>query len=379
MKKILYVASKVKLHINLFHTPFFKKLNEDGYEVHVCASNDYANKDECVIPWCDVFHEVHFHRIPIHPRNVAAYFKLRRIINKEGYDIIHCHTPIGGALTRIAARRVRKNGCRVIYTAHGFHFYKGAPPLNWIIFYTAERLLARFTDIIITINQEDYIRAVKFKKCEVVKMNGVGIDVSEFSKKNDIDRLKIRRDIGIPADSCVLIFAGEMSYRKHQDFLIKVLKRIDNDLNIHLILAGEGGYLEKYKLKAVEAGVEKRVHFLGFRSDINRLMYASDIYVSASRQEGLPVNIMEAMASGLPIVCFDIRGNNDLVLDGLGGMLITLDDTEEFAAQIVELSTNEKKRRSIIEFNRVRVLAYEREMILQETMDIYRKILEEGN
>ncbi len=375
MKKILYVASKVKLHINLFHTPFFKRLKEDGYEVHVCASNDYANKDECVIPWCDVFHEVMFHRIPFHPRNVWVYFKLKKIIDSGGYDIIHCHTPIGGALTRLAARRARKNGSKVIYTAHGFHFYNGASLINWILFYTAERLLARFTDLIITINEEDFIRAGKFKSKDTVKMNGVGIDISEFSEKAECDCPAVRRNIGIPEDSHVLIFAGEMSYRKHQDFLIEVLSHIGFERNIYLILAGEGSYTEKYRRTALDAGVDERVLFLGFRKDIDRLMCASDVYVSASRQEGLPVNIMEAMASGLPIVCFDIRGNNDLIDNGRGGYLVPPDDSEQFSNKILELIEDAGKRNDMAAFNKARINEYSRDKIVNEMMDLYKKVL----
>jgi len=377
MKKILYVASKVKLHINLFHTPFFKKLKEDGYEVHVCASNDYANKDECVIPWCDVFHEVLFNRIPFHPDNIRAYLKLKKIIDTGGYDIIHCHTPIGGALARLAARGARKKGCKVIYTAHGFHFFKGAPLLNWMLYYTAERFLSWMTDLIITINEEDYTRAQRFRGPVIVKMNGVGIDVSEFSEQADCDCdcAGILEEIGIPKNGIVLVFAGEMSYRKHQDFLLKVLLGIEPIKDVYLILAGEGSYAEKYRKKAIGLGVDDRVFFLGFRKDIDSLMCASDMYVSASRQEELPVNIMEAMASGLPIVCFDIRGNSDLVENGRGGYLVPPDDCDEFSKRILELIGNAGKRDEMADFNRARILYYSRDRIVNEMMDLYKKVL----
>jgi len=173
----------------------------------------------------------------------------------------------------------------------------------------------------------------------------------------------------------VLIFAGEMSYRKHQDFLIEVLSHIGFERNIYLILAGEGSYTEKYRRTALDAGVDERVLFLGFRKDIDRLMCASDVYVSASRQEGLPVNIMEAMASGLPIVCLDIRGNNDLIDNGRGGYLVPPDDSEQFSNKILELIEDAGKRNDMAAFNKARINEYSRDKIVNEMMDLYKKVL----
>ena len=379
MKKVLYVASKVKLHINLFHIPFFIELKAKGYEVNVCASNDYKDKEDCVIPGCDVFFDVSFHRIPIHPRNIKAYFKLKKIIDSGNYDIIHCHTPIGGALARLAAGKARKKGSKVIYTAHGFHFFDGASAVNWMFYYPAERILAKLTDLIITINDEDYHRAKTFKCRWVEKMNGVGIDTEQFINYLDPDGMAFRNELNIPNDSIVLVFAGEMSYRKHQDFLIRLVADLNTETKVHLILAGEGSYTDKYKEIAFKKGILDKVHFLGFRTDIKRLMKNSDIYVSASRQEGLPVNIIEAMATGLPIVCFNIRGNRDLIADGKGGCLVPFDDANEFRNEIVKLIDDSDKRQIMGTFNRDKVPEYEKSQLVKEMLRLYNRCLDEKN
>lgn len=317
MKKILYVASKVKLHVNLFHVPFLKQLKKEGYEVHVCANNDYENKDDCKIDGCDKFYDIPFHRIPVHLINVKAFFKLRKIIRQNNYDIIHCHTPVGGALARLVSASQRKKGTKVIYTAHGFHFFKNAPLINWLLYYPAEKLLARYTDLIITINKEDYNRVNNWKSAKCIQMNGVGIDSGSFHKFTQEERQTVRKKLGIPLNSIVLLCVAEMSKRKHQDFLINVIsKSVKPEMKIHLLLAGEGKFEDQYKELAEKNGLLSDINFLGFREDIEELMGASDIYVSSSRQEGLPVSIMEAMAAGLPVVCFKIRGNNDLIDDG---------------------------------------------------------------
>ena len=138
MKKVLFVATVVKLHIMVFHIPYLEWFKKNGYEVHVAARNDYDNKDECIIPFCDRFHDLPFERSPIRKNNLQVYKDLKNIIDTEQYEIIHCHTPMGGAIGRLAARSARKKGTKVIYTAHGFHFFKGAPLVNWLAYYPAE-------------------------------------------------------------------------------------------------------------------------------------------------------------------------------------------------------------------------------------------------
>ncbi|PKC51596.1 UDP-Glycosyltransferase/glycogen phosphorylase, partial [Rhizophagus irregularis] len=278
---------------------------ENGYETHVCAKNDYDNKEDCVIPYCDNYYDFPFERSPFKFNNYKTYKKLKELIDSNEFDIIHCHTPVGGALTRLAAKDVRKKGTTVIYTAHGFHFYKGAPLINWFTYYLFEKLALSWTDGLITMNEEDYLSAKKMAKNStmVFKVNGVGIDLEKFIPQTQDIKRQIRQEYGYKVDDFILIYAGELSYRKNQDLIIDAVSLLKNKIpNLKVLLAGAGPLSEHYKQKVIKLGIEENIEFLGYRMDVNKLMLLSDIAVSASRQEGLPVNIMEAMATGLPLV-----------------------------------------------------------------------------
>lgn len=158
MKKVLFVATVVRLHINMFHKPFIRWFHEQGWQVDVAANNDYDNPNECVIPFCSHYYVMPFERSPFKRGNWAAYRQLKSLLDREHYDIIHCHTPMGSVIARLAAGSARNKGTKVLYTAHGFHFYDGAPLVNWLVYYPIERILSRRTDLLITMNQEDYRR-----------------------------------------------------------------------------------------------------------------------------------------------------------------------------------------------------------------------------
>ena len=132
MKKVLFVATVVQKHIKVFHTPYLEMFRQAGYETFVAAANDTGG--EVNLPCCDRYVEIGFRRNPFHPANIGAFFRLKRLIDSEHFDLIHCHTPVGGVLGRLAAARSRRQGTKVLYTAHGFHFYKGAPLINWLIY-----------------------------------------------------------------------------------------------------------------------------------------------------------------------------------------------------------------------------------------------------
>lgn len=322
MKKVLFTAT-VDSHIELFHVPFLKWFKDQGYEVHVATNGDNN------IPYCDKKIKISFERSPYKINNLKAIKSLKKIIDKENYDIIHTHTPMGSVVTRLAARKARKNGTRVIYTAHGFHFYKGAPLLNWLLFYPVEKILARYTDDLITINKEDYHLAKNKFKTNVYYVPGVGIDENKFNfKMSNKEKNELRESLGLKADDFVMIYPAELSVRKNQEWLINSIKDlIINNSNIHLLLPGRDNLNGKIQALVKEFGLENNIHFLGFRNDIPKLLMISDIAISSSKQEGLPVNIMEAMYLGLPIIATDCRGNRDLVEDGKNGFIIDIGDS----------------------------------------------------
>lgn len=336
MKKVLFVATVVKTHIRQFHIPYLKMLKQMGWETAVAARNDYENPADCVIPYCDHYFNVCFERNPVNPSNMKAYADLKRIIDEGQYDVVHCHTPVGAMLTRLAARDARKHGTRVFYTAHGFHFYKGAPAVNWLLYYPVERLLAHDTDVLITINREDYQRAKKFDADKVCYVPGVGIDLMKFratdAMRHDC-RSRVSDELGIPKDATILLSVGEVNKNKNHHSVINALERLHNR-NIYYVICGRGPLSDAHQALAKQLGVNDQVVLTGYCNDVADFYMAADVFVFPSLREGLPVAVMEAMACGLPVICSPIRGNVDLVEDGKSGLLV--DPTPEKLSDAIE-------------------------------------------
>lgn len=310
-KKVLFTATVVKTHINVFHLPYLKWFKEHGYEVHVAAKNDFIN-EPCIIPNCDKHYDIQFVRFPFSKTNIKAYKQLKKLIQENNYDIIHCHTPVAGVLTRLAARKNKNT--TVIYTAHGFHFFLGAPLLNWLIYYPVERFCARFTDKLITINKEDYERAKRFslrKNGKVYYVPGVGINLEKIENlKVDIKQKK--KELVIPEDIPVLLSVGELIKRKNHKTVLKALSQI-KDKNFIYLICGRGVLKEYLHNLTKQLGLESKVKFLGFRKDIAEICKTADLFIFPSYQEGLPVALMEAMACELPVIASNVRGNRDLI------------------------------------------------------------------
>ncbi len=339
--KVLYVATVVKTHIMEFHIPYLRMLKEMGWETAVAAKNDYENPADCVIPYCDTYYDIPFERNPFKPGNLKAFRELKRVFDEGNYDIIHCHTPVGAMLTRMAAGDARRKGSKVFYTAHGFHFYKGAPLINWLLYYPTEKFLARKTDVLITINKEDYKRARKFRAGRVVYVPGVGIDINKFSKRID-NRDEKRSELGFKPADFVLLSVGELIARKNHAVVLEglaELKKAGKLDNIQYVICGRGVLDTKLKEKAVILGILDHVHFLGYRNDVNEICNAADLFVFMSLQEGLPVALMEAMACGLPAICSDIRGNTDLIESGKNGEIV--ENTAVVVAGAIERLKND--------------------------------------
>lgn len=310
-KKVLFVATVVKTHINTFHLPFLKMFKEYGWEVHVAAKNDFVD-EPCVIPNCDRHFDIDFARSPFSKSNIKAYKQLKQIIETNHYDIIHCHTPVAGVLTRLAARTAK--GTTVIYTAHGFHFYQGAPLINWLVYYPVERVCGKFTDKLITINQEDYHRANSWRlrnNGKIYYVPGIGVDLEEIQNIS-INKVQKKKEIGISNDVKVLLSVGELNKNKNHEIIIRVLSKLTNKNFIYLI-CGNGELKEYLKNLAKELGVSDKVKFLGYRKDVLEIYKIADLFLFPSKREGLPCSLIEAMACGLPCVASDVRRNKDLL------------------------------------------------------------------
>jgi glycosyltransferase involved in cell wall biosynthesis len=369
MKKVLFVATVVKLHMMVFHIPYLEFFKKNGYEVHVSARNDYDNKEECIIPFCDKFYDLPFERSPIRKNNLLVYKDLKNIVDTEVYEIIHCHTPMGGALGRLAAHSARKKGTKVVYTSHGFHFFKGAPLINWFAYYPVERWLARYTDVLITINKEDYEFAKKFKANRIEYVPGVGIDTDKF-KTVVTDRELKRSELGLTKHAIVVLSVGELNKNKNHEIVIRAIGKINNP-DINYIICGQGKLYGYLKSLSKELGIENQVHLLGFRNDIPEICKMADLFVFPSHREGLSVALMEAMASGLPVVCSNIRGNSDLIEDGKGGYLVKPGDVEGFAKYIDKFITDGEIGVDFGKLNHKIIEDYSIEYVLKIMEDIY--------
>ena len=295
-----------------FFKHIIKKLLESGHVVDIASNINESAVPECYEEWgCKIF-PLSCSRSPLNKGNIDAIQEIKKLVAKNRYDIVHCHTPIAAACTRIACRRARKTGTRVIYTAHGFHFYKGAPFKNWLLYYPVEWLCAHWTDVLITINREDFELAQKKMKARQIEyVPGVGIDIKQFSE-GEIDEGKKREEIGIPSNAYFLLSIGELNSNKNHEIVIRVLSQI-NDKDIYYVIAGCGKLEEYLRDLIINLGMEKKVYLLGFRQDIKELLRAADVYIHPSFREGLPVALMEAIAAKVLVICSDVRGCRDLV------------------------------------------------------------------
>lgn len=332
MKRALVLASVASM-IDQFNMPNIRLMKEMGYEVDVatnflkgstCSDEKIAALKKSLKEMNVRCFQIDFSRNVLNiGENIKAYKQAKEIIDENNYALIHSHSPIGGFLSRIAARNVRKKGTKMIYTAHGFHFYKGAPLINWLIFYPIERISSRWTDVLVTITHEDYqLAQKKMYAKKVVYVPGVGINTSVFAPKEEdyIINAKKREELGLAMTDTVMLSVGELNKNKNHEIVLRVMAQLGRD-DLHYVIAGRGDLKEHLEQLAKEMGVSKQLHLLGFRTDVKELFKMADFFAHPSFREGLSVAVMEAMANGLPIICSEIRGNTDLIEDNKGGYL----------------------------------------------------------
>lgn len=367
MKKVLFVATVVKTHIMEFHIPYLKMFKEKGWETAVAARNDYENPDDCAIPYCDTYYDIPFVRSPIKPSNIVSYKQLKKIIDEGKYDIVHCHTPVGAMLARLAAIKARKHGTRVIYTAHGFHFFKGAPLLNWLIYFPVEWACSFMTDTLITINQEDYAFAKKHMHAKQIEyVPGVGIDLNKFNPA-PCDCSELREKIGCGKDNLLLLSVGELTPNKNHEAVIRALSSM-NRKDIHYVIAGQGERMEQLKQLIKSLGMLENVHLLGYCNECDRWYKAADAFIFPSFREGLSVSLMEAMASGLPCIVSKIRGNTDLI-DENGGIYIDPADRGSIIQALHQLPAADMRKMGT--HNRSKIVGFGLENVLKSVQRIY--------
>ncbi|WP_394857394.1 glycosyltransferase family 4 protein [Clostridium perfringens] len=367
MKKILFV-SNISDRISNFSIPSIEAGQRLGYEVHLAANysnfSDNADKYNVRINHIDII------RNPLAIGNIKALIQMCKLIKKEKYDMIHCNTPIGGILGRISGKICGVS--KVIYTAHGFHFYKGAPIVNNLIYKNIERLLARITDGIITINKEDYNAAKKLKlrkNGKVYYIPGVGINTDEYYKNGERENI-LRKKLGITNEEIIIISMGDLIKRKNYKSSLEAIAKLKG-YKIRYLICGKGPEFDNLKKLANKLQIENMVEFLGFRKDVKELLHISDIFLFTTYQEGLPRSTMEAMASGLPCVVSNIRGNTDLINNNKGGYLCNPNDINDISEKIIKLYNNKILREKMGRINLNEIKKYDVKEINKEMFKIY--------
>lgn len=373
MKKALMLASTASmiLQFNIHNIILLQRL---GYQVEVACNFEEGNT--CSLDQVEflkkrlrdlsvIFYQVDFCRNPFRIKNLKAYQKIKSLLRRNEYDLIHCHSPIGGVISRLASRNTKS---KVVYTAHGFHFYQGASWKSWWIYYPIEKFLSRYTDILITLNYEDYENAKTFFMKKLVYIPGIGIDFQKYQISEETKQ-ENRKQSQWGSSNILLCSVGELIPRKNHKIILETLSKIKNE-EIHYIILGQGELKKGLQDLAKKLKIENQVHFLGYRTDIQEFLSISDIYVFPSIQEGLPVALMEAMAVGLPIIASNIRGNSDLIRDGENGFLVE-NRWEEYAVKIQEFIENSSLRKNFSEQAQRDSVQYDRNKIEEIMKKVY--------
>ena len=345
--RVLLTAT-VQSHICQFHKPLVEVLHAHNCEVHVAARNNLAEKNGLKLDFVDKVFDIPFSRSPKSPDNLKAEKLLKKIINEGQYDVIHCNTPMGGIITRIAAKQARKNGARLIYTAHGFHFYEGAPKKNWMVFYPIEKYFSRKNDTLITITKEDYRLAKEKFHCQVAHIHGVGVDEKRYFPVDEEKKRRLRQQMGYGENQKLLLCVGELLPNKNQKMAIRAMKYIIEQYpDAVLFIAGNGPEKDNLEAEIKACDVENNVKMLGYCTHLQDYQHIVDALMSCSYREGLPLNIVEAMLSGTPVVASINRGHKELIQDGETGFLVSANDDKAMADRVLRLLGDEVHAKEI--------------------------------
>lgn len=376
MKKVLFITT-ISGFLQQFEMNDVNILQKAGYEVHYATNfhNPIYEVDiDALRRQGIVLHQIDIRKSPGQIRqNVKAFHQLKSLIRRERFRIIHCHNPMGGVLGRLAVSGRKR--AYVIYTAHGFHFYKGAPFQNWMLYYTAERLLARRTDRIITINQEDWQRACRFylrKNGRVERIPGVGVDAERFRVMPQVRKQK-REELGIPEHFFHIVTAAELNNNKNQKIIIEALAGL-KDKEICYSICGKGENADSLERLIHEYQLEDRVRLLGYRTDMEEILQTADCFAFPSFREGLGIAAVEALCCGVPLIAADNRGTREYALDGHNSIVCRADSVDEFRAAIHRLYSDPAYRGVLSSHCRETSESFSREAVGRIMKDIYESV-----
>lgn len=371
MKKVLFVAT-VYTHLANFHKPYMKMFQDNGYEVHALANSNEGRMNE-IEELGVTCHNFEFSRNVLSRDNLRNLKKLSNILNDD-YDLIHTHTPIASFISRYVLRKNKRT--KVVYTAHGFHFFSGAPIKNWLFFYLAEKIARKWTDALIVINEEDLNNAIRMGYIEnenVFYIKGVGVDKILFHR--NLHKRYVRKELSIPEDAFIFTIVAELNENKNQEFILRNWDNIyTKNKNAYLLLIGHGKNEEKYK-EYINQYKLKQAMVLGFRKDIPNILNESNVALLLSKREGLPKSLMEALSLGKPIIATNVRGNRDIVKHGYNGFLINLDDDDDLRLKCETLIENKSLIKKL-EYNATKSFEqFEIKNVMSSYKEIYEGLL----
>jgi glycosyltransferase EpsD len=373
-KKVLIVATS-DIHLQVFHLPYLKMLKDKGYMVDVAVEVRGNGK----VPFADHLFNLPFKRTLFSFRLLEAYRRLEKIIREGDYALVHCHTPIPSAMTRFAAGNARKKGTVVLYTAHGFHFFKGAPLSYWLTYYLAEKYLSRKTDAIITINKEDYdLASKKFYAGRTHYIKGIGVDTSKFRKVEPVSKESFKREMGYEPNSFILLYAANFIDRKNHQFVLRALVGLKDLIpEVKILFAGSGARMQKMIDFTTKHGLHAYVDFLGFRKDMDRLLAIADVSISSSKQEGLGLALAEAMVCGVPVIASEDRGHKELIVHNETGFLFEQENEQAFIDSVFKLYQNRDLSGKFVENGVQKIRQFSIENSLASMDEIYDMYLTE--
>jgi glycosyltransferase involved in cell wall biosynthesis len=376
MTKLLMVTT-VPVVLTNFLLPFAAHFRDCGWQVDAMSSG-FASDDRCD-QYFDHLWEVQWSRNPLDPRNlVGTPAKIREIVDRERYDIIHVHTPVAAFVTRYALKDLRKQlGASVIYTAHGFHFLPGGNPIKNAAFLALEKLAGNWTDYLVTINHEDEAAVKQHKIVSPASsryMPGIGIDLNYYNRElvANSDVQKIRAELGIGDQTPLLLSVAEFTPRKRHQDTIAAIAKLDRP-DVHLAIAGSGPLLEQMRQLAINLGVAAQVHFLGRRNDIPTLMEAAIANILVSDQEGLPRSVMESLALELPTIGTKIRGTQDLLAGGYG-LLVEVGDVIGLTEAITWILDRSEDAHQMAKRGREHLSSYDLNCIVKLHEQLYTEV-----
>ncbi|WP_201615700.1 glycosyltransferase family 4 protein [Psychrobacter urativorans] len=371
-KKVLFIAT-VAGHIHTFHRPYLKWFHDQGYEVHVACNGEFSDIHVSKV-W-----NVDFERSPVSLSNFKSLFQLGKIINKNEYLLISCHTPVASVLSRLSSITARRNGTRLLYTAHGFHFFKGGSLWSWLTYYPVEVGLSYLTDAIICINQEDFdlIREKGSSSTNYYLIPGIGVDSSRFQPLSVNQKMELRDVLNVDRNNFVMVYAAEFIDRKNHKLIINAIRLLSSKIDHFIVFfAGIGALLDELKEYVTSCGLDEHVRFLGYVTDIEKYFQISDVALSSSKQEGLGINLVEAMMCGAPVIATVDRGHCTVVDHKVNGILFPQNDSKALADAIFEMYKDDALRLKMSEEAIRKASRFEVKNSLEAMSKVYLKFLD---